>query len=156
MEVPRNNDQYDELKFKDIGHIRLHWRVALSLKGGKSFVRLEEIHPKLQMLVDKVAQQHDFYIVCGKRTMAEQVRFVELGKSKTLNSKHLEQPDGFAWAVDVAPDQPDGKIDWEDIQSFIALIGAFKFAAKVYDIKIRCGADWERFRDYPHIELVEV
>ena len=126
----------------------------MALKGGKSFERLQEIHPKLQMLVDYVAKREDFYITCGKRDKKEQERLFELGKSKTLNSKHLEQADGYSWAVDVAP-CVDNTIRWEDISSFIGVIGAFKIAAKMYNIKIRCGADFPTWKDYPHIELVE-
>ena len=75
----------------------------------------------------------------------------------TLDSKHI---DGLA--VDLAPLNKDGSIDWNDLVKFDRISKAMFKAAEELGIKIRWGADWNQNgvprekgeSDSPHYELV--
>lgn len=45
----------------------------------------------------------DFAVIDGVRTVTEQKWYFENGRSKTMNSMHLIQDDGFSHAVDLMP-----------------------------------------------------
>lgn len=123
-----------------------------------SKARLLTCHPKLQTLFLEVIRHYDCSILYGVRTPEEQARLVKEGKSKTINSKHLRQPDGYSHAVDVSP----YPIDWEDTKRFYYFVGHVMGIAKSLGIKIRSGADWDgdlqvkdqNFHDLPHFELI--
>ena len=89
----------------------------------------------------------DFTIFDGIRTHAEQVEYVRTGVSKTLNSKHLQQPDGFGHAVDLVP-YINGKLRWE-MNPIITIAEAVHEIATDLDTPIRWGACWDR----PFLEL---
>ena len=128
-----------------------------------SLDRLSEVHPALQDLCFAVLQRHDCTVVYGKRTVSEQQRLVEEGLSKTMNSKHLEQPDGSAHAVDLAP----YPIDWDNTKRFYYLAGMMIALAPLHlpaGYVLRYGGDWDmdndlddqRFMDLVHFELRKV
>ena len=108
---------------------------------------LADVHPDLAavMALALTLTPIDFTVYHGRRTIEQQRAFVEAGKSRTMNSRHLT-----GHAVDFAPWQ-NGGIDWDDIDAFKSVIGAVKEAARVLDVPIECGGDWGW--DFPHIQL---
>lgn len=124
----------------------------------KSLEKLKTCHPDLQKLFTEVLKVIDFTVIEGIRTHATQEEYVRTGKSKTLNSKHLPQPDGTSWAIDCAP----VPIDWQDKERFRYFAGVVMGIAHTMKIKVRWGGDWnmnnvftdQKFHDLPHFELV--
>lgn len=88
----------------------------------------------------------DFTVVEGLRTIEKQREYFEAGKSKTMNSRHL---DGHA--IDLAP-VVGGRVSW-DSDDFMPIISAMKSAAMDLGIDIECGGEWLTFKDYPHHQL---
>jgi len=127
-----------------------------------SLDRLSEVHSALQDLCFEVLQHHDCTVIYGKRTVEEQQRLVNEGLSKTMNSKHLEQADGTAHAVDLAP----YPIDWNNQKRFYYFAGMMLALAPKYlphGYVLRWGGDWDmdndlddqKFMDLVHFELRE-
>lgn len=137
--------------------------------SGHSLEKMSGLHPDLHLLCWDVMdmQVMDFRVVEGVRTIARQKQLVADGKSKTMESKHLIQADGFGHAVDVYPYPVDmtkvNKGDAREIIRFGVLAGLFYAAAKKRGIIIRWGADWNgdgqtldhTFFDAPHIEILK-
>ncbi len=127
--------------------------------GHTSEARLNTVHPALQELFRHVIEKYDNAIIYGMRTETAQRKLVDEGLSKTMNSKHLPQRDGFAHAVDVAP----YPIDWENTKQFYHFAGYVQGIADRLGIEIRWGGDWDSdfdlddqtFMDLVHFELVE-
>ena len=116
--------------------------------GKRSLDNLINVHPdlvavvKLALDVSKV----DFAVTSGFRTHAAQEELVRLGKSKTLNSRHLT-----GHAVDLAA-YVNGTISW-DWYYYDMIAEAMKAAAESLNISIEWGGDWTTFRDGPHFQL---
>lgn len=86
----------------------------------------------------------------GVRTHERQAELVKKGVSKTLNSYHLKQSDGYGHAIDLAP----YPVEWGNIQRFKDLGALMKRAAKELGIEIEWGGEiWPKFKDYPHYQL---
>ena len=70
-----------------------------------SLKRMAKTHPDLRKVVLKAMsyQIMDFSVIEGIRTKDKQAAYVKAGVSKTMNSKHLLQPDGYSHAVDLYP-----------------------------------------------------
>ena len=128
----------------------------------KSLDRLHGVHPALVDLCFAILQVHDITVVYGKRSIAEQLILFNKGLSKTMVSKHLQQEDGFAHAVDLCP----YPIDWEDTKRFYYLAGMMLALAPRYlpaNYTLRWGGDWDSdndlddqtFMDLVHFELIE-
>lgn len=125
---------------------------------GQSEARLVKAHPDLGQLFRAVALVWDVTILESVRSPERQQQLFAAGKSKTLDSKHLVQPDGFAWAVDAAPDP----VDWRDTGRFYYFGGYVRRVADEAGIKLRFGGDWDgdtvvsdqSFNDLVHYELV--
>ena len=82
----------------------------------------------------------DFGVIFGVRSLETQKKLYESGRSQTMKSKHLIQPDGTAHAVDLmAYDGSDPS--WE-IVMYDDIADAMKAAAKDTGAKIRWGAAW--------------
>lgn len=116
--------------------------------SANSAKRLATCHPKLQQLFNEVIKETDCSVLCGFRNKREQEEAYEKGNSM-LNwpkSKHNQVP---SLAVDVVP----YPIDWRDVPRFIEFAAIVKRKAKELGIRIRCGADFVGFKDYPHFEL---
>lgn len=125
--------------------------------GKISEAALVGVHPDLVRLARFVVRFIDCRIPAesGVRTIARQRENIRLGLSKTLNSLHLPQEDGFGHAIDleVYP------CDWKAIERGMAAVKkvdpglqtleAFKFigfvtgVAAALGIKIRAGHDWD-------------
>lgn len=125
--------------------------------GARSLHALEGVHPDLRRLFERVVLTFDCAILEGARTPERQQELYATGKSKTLDSKHLRQPSGFAHAVDVAP----WPLDWEDRDRWYAFAGYVRGIAESLEINVRWGGDWDgdwtftdqTFHDLPHWEL---
>lgn len=121
--------------------------------GTESKSHLKGVDPRLVAVCNAAIKVIDFAVLDGKRTIEEQRILVARGKSKTMNSKHL---DGLA--VDLAP----WPITWVDTEMFCVLAGVMRAEAHRLGHTLRWGGDWdrddqtkdERFRDYGHFELV--
>ena len=71
--------------------------------SGRSLGKLEGVHPKLVDTVKEAIKVSlvDFGVIYGVRSLAEQKRLYEAGRSQTMKSKHLVQEDGYSHAVDL-------------------------------------------------------
>lgn len=125
----------------------------------KSIAKLKGVHPDLVYIL-KIAIESgiiDFSVSEGVRTIETQKEYVAKGVSKTLNSKHLIQPDGYGHAVDLYPYPIDmvkvNKGNAQEVAKFGVLAGVIKSVAKNKGIDIIWGGDWKSFVDMPHFEL---
>ena len=116
--------------------------MAFSLSS-RSKGKLEGVHPDMVAVVETAITltKIDFGVTYGVRTMEEQKRLYESGRSQTMNSKHLLQDDtGYSHAVDVvAYDGSD--VVWE-INVYDDICDAFKKAAEMHGVSIKWGAAW--------------
>jgi peptidoglycan L-alanyl-D-glutamate endopeptidase CwlK len=115
----------------------------------KSRERLNTCDPRLIEIMREVSTIMDITVICGFRGEKDQNDAFAKGNSKLKfpKSKHNRLP---SLAVDVAP----LPLDWNNIGAFINMVKVIKEVAAKQNVKIRCGADFEKFKDYPHIELV--
>ena len=116
--------------------------------GQRSLSRLEGVHPDLVRVVKKAAalSSLDFTVLEGLRTQARQKQLLDLGATKTINSRHLT-----GHAVDLAP-MIGGTVRW-DWPLYHQLAVIVKEAAKAENVPIQWGGDWRTFKDGPHWEL---
>lgn len=116
--------------------------------GQRSLSRLEGVHPDLVRVVKKAAAMSplDFTVLEGLRTAARQKQLLDLGATKTLNSRHLT-----GHAVDLAP-MVGGTVRW-DWPLYHQLAVIVKDAAKAENVPITWGGDWRTLKDGPHWEL---
>jgi peptidoglycan L-alanyl-D-glutamate endopeptidase CwlK len=126
----------------------------------KSLDKLSGCHHALQDLCFAVLQLHDCKVLYGLRTVSEQQKLVQEGKSKTMNSKHLMQQDGTAHAVDLCV----YPVDWNNTKRFYYFAGMVMALAPQYlpdGYVLRWGGDWDMdndlddqtFMDLVHFEL---
>ena len=127
---------------------------------------------KLQQLFNAVIEDFDCTVIYGHRTPEEQFELFKKGREKKdgwwvktgktvtnldgniKKSKHNYYP---SKAVDVVP----FPLDWEDIDSFLALKEVVLRKAKELNIQVIWGADWDMdgdikehlLQDYPHWEI---
>lgn len=116
--------------------------------GERSLSRLEGVHPDLVRVMKRaIGCSHlDFTVLEGMRTLATQKKYLAIGATRTLNSRHLT-----GHAVDVAP-VVDGKVRWDwPLYRELALV--IKKAAADEGVKIQWGGDWRSLKDGPHWEL---
>lgn len=73
--------------------------------GRKSATELDGVLPALNEVARLALRRstQDFMIFDGLRTEAEQRAYVRRGVSRTMNSKHMRQGDGFSHAFDAVP-----------------------------------------------------
>lgn len=112
--------------------------------GAKSLAELEGVHPSLVMVVRAaiVMSKQDFSVHDGLRTAAEQKEYVRRGVSKTMNSMHMKQPDGFGHAVDLVP-WINGQLRWE-VKPCLVIAAAVHEAATKQGVDLIWGAVWDR------------
>lgn len=94
---------------------------------------------------------YDFGVTEGARTIERQRELFDSGKSKTMNSRHLENDKGDSEALDIAV-YINGKITWE-IKYYRKVAQAFFQAAIDLGVQIEWGGLWENFVDGPHFQL---
>jgi len=125
----------------------------------KSLEKLHTCHPDLRRIANELIKIMDVTVVEGVRSFETQKEYVRTGKSKTLDSKHLEQDDGHSHALDMVP----YPVDYSDTLRFAYMQGIIRGIAHSMDIKVRSGIDWDSdgeikdhtFFDGPHMELDE-
>lgn len=119
----------------------------------KSLNRLNGVDKRLVNLAKQVAKITPirFQITEGIRTKERQEQLVKEGKSKTLNSKHLQ-----GLAVDIM----SCKEGYSQAKDIFILVGLFIAVAKQLNINIRVGALWDynstkdnNFIDAYHIQV---
>jgi peptidoglycan L-alanyl-D-glutamate endopeptidase CwlK len=128
-----------------------------------SEANLKSCHSDLQVIFNEVIKHFDHSILCGHRGENEQNEAFRSGNSKLTypNSKHNKVP---SLAVDALP----FPINWKDTNQMILFAGYVQGVAMMLHAKglisheLRWGGDWnrnhktsdERFKDYPHFELI--
>lgn len=103
----------------------------------RSLDRLEGVNEALVVVVKEAIKlsRIDFGVVEGLRTEETQRRYVDLGKSQTMTSKHLT-----GHAVDLMA-YIDGQACWE-LNVYDDIADAMKAAAISNGVSIRWGAAW--------------
>lgn len=119
----------------------------------RSLDNLKDVHPDLikVIMAALVTSPYDFGIIEGKRSIERQRELFALGKSRTLNSRHLV---GKAVDFDVFV---DGAVTWDE-KYYEAVSVAFKECAKELGIPVVWGGDFPKlyggtFVDSDHLEL---
>lgn len=114
--------------------------------GRKSIAELAGVFPvmtDMAKLALKYSRQ-DFMVYDGVRMIEEQKRNVANGSSKTMNSKHLPQADGFSHAIDLVPVvQGIPKWDWQLIYFVAVAVDRAATEMKIAN-RIRWGGVWDR------------
>ena len=121
-----------------------------------SLSRLRGVHPDLVRVVLRCAddwkdKSTGFIVTQGVRTLEEQKLLLKKGASKTLRSRHLKAPNGYAHAVDLAVVLKDA-VTWH-WPLYDRLAKAMKAAAKAEKVPLEWGGDWPKFKDGPHYQL---
>lgn len=118
--------------------------------GAASLAELTGVHPKLVAVVKRsiALTAQDFTVHDGLRTEAEQREYVKRGVSKTMNSMHRTQADGYGHAVDLVP-FINGQLRWEWKPIYV-IAAAVRQAAIEQGLALTWGAVWDRkFADLP-------
>jgi len=108
----------------------------------KSYKRLEGVNPQLVETVEEAIKLSgvDFGVIYGVRTLAEQQKLYEAGRSQTMRSKHLLQDDDTSHAVDLMA--YDGKNPSWELVMYDDIADAMQMASKKTGAVIRWGAAW--------------
>lgn len=103
----------------------------------RSLDRLQGVKPELVAVVKRAIELSsvDFGVIEGLRTLETQKRYVETGKSQTMDSKHLTGD-----AVDLVA-YVDGQVAWE-LNLYDNIADAMKAAATEKGVGLRWGAAW--------------
>lgn len=122
--------------------------------GLRSKQELQGVHPDLVHVVEKaiLITKQDFSVHDGLRTESEQAMLVHKGASRTMNSKHRVQDDGYGHAVDLVP-YINGKLRWE-WGPLYTIAEAMKIAAEEHRVRLRWGGHWgelTRQKKPPHV-----
>jgi len=137
--------------------------------GNKSKERLDTTHNDLKVICNEVIKTFDFSILEGTRSLEQQQKYFNTGRSKldgiNKKSKHQSFP---SLAIDIAPYPIDFKNNSKARARFYLLAGYMfqasetLFEAGITTHKLRWGGDWnsdkdfhdQSFDDLPHFELV--
>jgi len=105
--------------------------------SGRSLDKLEGVNEDLVNVVKRAIEltKIDFGVIYGMRTLEEQKKLFDAGKSQTMKSKHLTGD-----AVDLMA-YVDGKASWE-LNLYDDLADAMKWAATEEGVVVRWGAAW--------------
>ena len=105
--------------------------------SSRSLDKLEGVNEDLVKVVKRAIEltKIDFGVIYGMRTLEEQKKLFDAGKSQTMKSKHLTGD-----AVDLMA-YVDGKASWE-LNLYDELADAMKWAATEEGVVIRWGAAW--------------
>ena len=136
--------------------------------GKRSLDNLAGVNPKLIDVVHAVMELQimDFSVVEGLRTKERQKELFDARKSRTMNSKHLKQSDGYGHAVDLYPYPIDMRRvntgNAKEIIRFGVLAGLMLKCAQESGVNVRWGGDWDKdgetldhsFFDAPHFEII--
>ena len=108
----------------------------------RSFQKLAGVNDILQDTVKEAIKltKVDFGVIYGIRTLDEQKRLYEAGRSQTMNSKHLLQDDDTGHAVDLMA--YDGSNPSWELVMYDDIADAMKEASKKTGAVLRWGAAW--------------
>lgn len=114
----------------------------------KSLCRLEGVDERLVNVVKKAITitTVDFCVLEGLRTVERQKELVKLGKSQTMNSRHLT-----GHAVDLGA-FVDGEINWSSKYYDDIATAMFKSGA-ILNVPLRWGGSFKTFKDLVHFEI---
>lgn len=120
--------------------------------GSKSKMRLAELDERLANVLLEVALTKDFVVVCGHRNEADQNDAFKrkVSKVKWPDSKHNSLP---SQAVDIAPCNSSGVIDWNDAPAFDRLAKVVLDVAQKQGVQLTWGGTFTKLVDRPHFEL---
>lgn len=115
---------------------------------------LSTVHPAMRAVAELALtiSPIDFTVTDCARTIDTQRRLVAEGKSKTMNSKHLPQADGYVHAFDAYPFYNGSVQVKAPMSEFKKVADAMQQAANQLGVVINRGYDWGW--DAPHYELV--
>ena len=110
--------------------------------SSRSLGKLEGVNPVLVDTVKRAIElsKVDFGVIYGVRSLAEQEKLYNAGRSQTMKSRHLVQEDGYSHAVDLMA--YDGSNPSWDIVMYVDIADSMKAAAKETGAKICWGAAW--------------
>ena len=110
--------------------------------SSRSMSKLEGVHPDMVATVKKAIERTpvDFGVTYGVRSIEEQQRLFDMGRSQTMKSKHLIQSGGFSHAVDLVA-YDGSEVVWE-INVYDDIADAMASAANEVGCTIRWGAAW--------------
>ena len=110
--------------------------------SSRSLGKLEGVHPDMVSTVQKAIERTkiDFGVTYGVRSVEEQQRLFDMGRSQTMKSKHLIQDSGFSHAVDLVA-YDGSEVVWE-INVYDEIADAMASAAKEVGCRLRWGAAW--------------
>tara|TARA_B110000977_G_scaffold46261_1_gene62938 strand:+ start:105 stop:575 length:471 start_codon:yes stop_codon:yes gene_type:complete len=109
----------------------------------RSIDRLAGVDPKLIAVVERAIQLTtvDFGVTEGVRSEEKQRKYVDAGKSQTMNSKHiLSSATGYGEAVDLVA-YIGSDVAWE-LNLYDNIADAMKAAAIELDVSLKWGAAW--------------
>ncbi len=124
--------------------------------GTRSLQNLSGVHPDLVAVVKRAIEitDQDFTVIEGIRNINRQRKLFKLGRSTTMNSRHLT-----GHAVDISPYpfngdvDEDGVVNIEDWDQYYPIEEAMKLAADELGVDLEWGGDWKSFKDGPHWQL---
>jgi len=91
----------------------------------------------------------NFFVIQGLRSLEDQKKFFEAGKSTTMNSRHLT---GHAVDLGVYKGVDSKEVDWT-FRRYTALNVDMMNAAAIEDVPLTWGGAWKTFKDGVHWEL---
>lgn len=118
--------------------------------------KLKGVETMLALLVIRLSQEMDIVVVCGHRSKTEQDAAFRAGNSavKFPNSGHNKKP---SIAVDLAPCDSKGNINWEDYEKFHKMQARIRELATEQGVELRpiihLGKPGRQWPDLPHVEL---
>ena len=115
--------------------------------GTRSVGRLKGVHPDLVKVVQRAIEltEQDFTVQEGVRSLALQKIYLKRGATKTLESKHRVQSDGYGHAVDLVP-IIKGQPRWEWNLIYPVAV-AMATASKELGVELVWGGVWDRELD---------
>ena len=113
----------------------------------RSMSKLRGVHPDLVKVVTTAITltDVDFGCICGLRTEEEQKELVAKGASKTMNSFHRRQADGFSHAVDLMA-YVGSRASWEETL-YDNIADAMKKAGDQHGVSVTWGGAWQASPD---------
>lgn len=128
--------------------------------GFQSMEVYDELHPKLQRIVDELIKHMDVSLLEGIRDKHEQNAHFASGTSQVRwpNGKHnVTDPEQLSRAVDMQPYPYDPSNE----RRILFMSGLVKGIAEAFGIRVVVGSDWnnngvlkdQNFHDLFHLEL---
>lgn len=114
--------------------------------GTGSKNEMKGVHPILVAVANRAIQitQQDMVFYDGVRTLKEQAANLRNGTTRTMNSKHLPQKDGYGHAMDLVPYiNGSPKWDWDGCYKIACAVDAAATEQGVAHL-IRWGGAWDR------------